>query len=67
MLAQMLTLYFQSLFITTAATLLIGVIFYFRGVAKGKTRRQMRHEVLITSCLVIPIFSFAVMALLIVF
>ncbi|MBF0805536.1 MULTISPECIES: DUF4059 family protein [unclassified Streptococcus] len=67
MLAQMLTLYFQSLLLTSAATFLIGLVFYVRGVAKGNTRRQMRHEVLITSCLVVPIFSFAVMALLIVF
>lgn len=67
MLAQMLMLYFQSLLVTSLLVLILGVYYYFQGLSKGIGKRQMRHEVLIASCLVIPIFSFAVMALLIVF
>ncbi|MBG9367244.1 DUF4059 family protein [Streptococcus sp. NLN64] len=62
----MMRLYFQSLLITTVGTMVLALFFYFRGLGKGRSKREMRHEVFIASCLVIPIFSFAVMALLIV-
>ena len=67
MLAQMLMLYFQSLLVTSLLVLILGVYYYYQGLSNGIEKRTMRHEVLIASCLVIPIFSFAVMALLIVF
>ncbi|MET3558427.1 hypothetical protein ABID29_001552 [Streptococcus rupicaprae] len=72
MLVRILSLYLQSLLVTTLVVLLLGSI-WLMGQSIGKktkatkTRRTALYEMLLVAVMVIPILSFATMGLILMF
>ena len=72
MLLQLFSLYFESLFFTTFLVLIfLGIWFGLRamsGVDKtAKARKAHLYDMIMIGVLVVPVLSFAVMSLILVF
>ncbi|MGT2756241.1 DUF4059 family protein [Streptococcus ovuberis] len=72
MLVRILSLYLQSLLVTTLVVLLLGSIWLMgQSISKKtkttKTRRTALYEMLLVAVMVIPILSFATMGLILMF